>query len=87
MKQEVSPKVLFAVIAVLVILVAGGMLWVWRAPTAGAATGSTSNASPGRSKSETQAMAQEKRQEMMRIRQHQGAANAGGESAKPNGGP
>jgi hypothetical protein len=75
---------LFAVIAVLVLVVAGVMVWVWRAPTVGSAAAARSNASPGRTIEETRAMAQAKRKEMMGSRQRQGAGDAQGEPAKPN---
>ena len=76
MKQEISPKTLIAVIAVLVLIGVGAMIWVWRAPTVSAAAPPVSNASPGRSLSDTQAMAQERRQEMLARKQHQPVPNS-----------
>jgi hypothetical protein len=86
LKQEISPKVLIAVIAVLVIVGVGAMIWVWRAPTAGSASVAPSNASPGRSVSDTQAMAQDRRKEMLMRKQHQGADSANGGSPDSNTG-
>ena len=84
MKQVISPKVLVGVIAVLVIIAAGAMIWVWRAPTVGAAGAPHSNATPGRSVSDTRAIAQERRQEMLMRKQHLGTDAANGASTDSN---
>jgi uncharacterized membrane protein YqiK len=38
MKQAISPKAFVAIIAVAVVILVGGIWWVWKAPSASAGT-------------------------------------------------
>jgi hypothetical protein len=81
-KQEISPKVLFAVLAAGLVVLLGVAFWVWRAPSARAVNESpvkagdayTSPAEPQSRHERAQEMAREFRASHMR-----GRGGAGGE--------
>jgi hypothetical protein len=81
LKQQVSPKVMIAVICAAVIIAAGVMVWVWRAPTVSvppASEQSSAFAGPHHTPGEAREMAQGMRQEMLNRKQHLNGDNGQG---------
>lgn len=77
MKKELDPRITIAVIAVVALVAVGIMVYSWNGPSVRVSGTPNPNADPHRTKEQTQAMAQERRQDMMARRAHQPAANSG----------
>jgi hypothetical protein len=62
MKQEIGPKAFVVIIAVAVVLLVGGVWWVWKAPSAPAAASSTTafHPHPGGAREQAEAMRAER---------------------------
>jgi hypothetical protein len=60
MKQEISPKMMIGIILVAVVLLVGGVWWVWRAPSASAVADQGVHPRPGGARAALEAMRAER---------------------------